>query len=119
MWITTHDWKHRYSLAKICWRVEHAYREPKHALGMDHSEGRSFTGKHRHVTLVVLAQAFGTLLDTATRPENPHAGLTIHTIVRAQHQLRIRMPAGATPANAPYPDTSQRLVRGVFDPVPE
>jgi SRSO17 transposase len=49
-------------LAKIRWRIEHDYRELKTGLGLDHFEGRSYTGWHRHVTLVVLAQAFATLL---------------------------------------------------------
>jgi SRSO17 transposase len=49
-------------LAKIRWRIEHDYRELKTGLGLDHFEGRSFTGWHRHVTLVCLAQAFATLL---------------------------------------------------------
>jgi SRSO17 transposase len=49
-------------LAKIRWRIEHDYRELKVGLGLDHLEGRSFVGWHRHVTLVVLAQAFCTLL---------------------------------------------------------
>jgi len=49
-------------LAKIRWRVEHDYRELKTGLGLDHFEGRSFTGWHRHVTLTCLAQAFCTLL---------------------------------------------------------
>jgi SRSO17 transposase len=44
-------------LAKIRWRIEHDYRELKTGLGLDHFEGRSFTGWHRHVTLAVLAQA--------------------------------------------------------------
>jgi SRSO17 transposase len=49
-------------LAKIRWRIEHDYRELKTGLGLDHFEGRSFTGWHRHVTLTVLAQAFCTML---------------------------------------------------------
>jgi SRSO17 transposase len=49
-------------LAKIRWRIEHDYRELKTGLGLDHFEGRSFTGWHRHTTLVCLAQAFCTLL---------------------------------------------------------
>jgi SRSO17 transposase len=49
-------------LAKIRWRIEHDYRELKTGLGIDHFEGRSFIGWHRHVTLTVLAQAFCTLL---------------------------------------------------------
>jgi SRSO17 transposase len=36
-------------LAKIRWRI-HDYRELKTGLGLDHFEGRSFTGWHRHVT---------------------------------------------------------------------
>jgi SRSO17 transposase len=48
--------------AKIRWRVEHDYRELKDGLGLDHFEGRSYPGWHRHVTLASLAQAFCTLL---------------------------------------------------------
>ncbi len=48
--------------AKIRWRVEHDYRELKDGLGLDHFEGRSYLGRHRHVTLTALAQAFRTLL---------------------------------------------------------
>jgi len=49
-------------LAKIRWRIEHDYRELKDGLGLDHFEGRSYTGWHRHVTLTAVAQAFCTQL---------------------------------------------------------
>jgi SRSO17 transposase len=49
-------------LAKIRWRVEHDYRELKTALGLDHFEGRTWSGWHRHVTLVTAAQLFLTEL---------------------------------------------------------
>ncbi|WP_034261009.1 IS701 family transposase [Actinospica robiniae] len=49
-------------LAKIRWRIEHDYRELKDGLGLDHFEGRSYTGWHRHVTLATADQAFCTLL---------------------------------------------------------
>ena len=49
-------------LAKIRWRIEHDYRELKDGLGLDHFEGRSYIGWHRHVTLAALAQAFCTQL---------------------------------------------------------
>ena len=49
-------------LAKIRWGIEHDYRECKTALGLDHFEGRSFAGWHRHVTLVTAAQLFLTQL---------------------------------------------------------
>ena len=58
-------------LAKIRWRVEHDYRELETGLGIDHFEGRSFTGWHRHVTLAVLAQAFCTLLRLDPKADAP------------------------------------------------
>jgi len=49
-------------LAKSRWRVEHDYRELKTGLGLDHFEGRSWIGWHRHVTLATAAQLFLTQL---------------------------------------------------------
>ncbi|GIG64442.1 SRSO17 transposase [Phytomonospora endophytica] len=49
-------------LGKIRWRIEHDYRELKTGLGLDHFEGRSFTGWHRHVTLATAAHLFITTL---------------------------------------------------------
>ncbi|MFJ2621801.1 IS701 family transposase [Glutamicibacter sp. NPDC087344] len=48
-------------LAKMRWRIEHDYRELKTGLGLDHFEGRSFNGFHRHLTLVSAAHLFITL----------------------------------------------------------
>jgi SRSO17 transposase len=45
-------------LAKIRWRIEHDYRELKHGLGLDHFEGRTWTGWHHHTTLVTAAHLF-------------------------------------------------------------
>jgi len=45
-------------LAKLRWRVEQDYRELKDALGLDHFEGRSWTGWHHHVTLASVAHGF-------------------------------------------------------------
>ncbi len=58
-------------LAKIRWRIEHDYRELKHGLGLDHFEGRSLTGWHRHVTLAALAQAFITMIRTDPKVAAP------------------------------------------------
>ena len=58
-------------LAKIRWRIEHDYRELKTALGLDHFEGRTFAGWHRHVTLVTAAQLFLTLLRTSPKAAAP------------------------------------------------
>ena len=45
-------------LAKGRWRIEQDYRELKDELGLDHFEGRSWTGWHHHVTLASMAYAF-------------------------------------------------------------
>jgi SRSO17 transposase len=58
-------------LAKIRWRIEHDYRELKTGLGLDHFEGRTFTGWHRHVTLVTAAQLFLTLLRSDPKADAP------------------------------------------------
>ena len=58
-------------LAKIRRRIEHDYRELKHGPGLDHYEGRSFAGWHRHVTLAVPAQAFCTKLRTDPKAPAP------------------------------------------------
>lgn len=56
---------------KMCWRIEHDYRELKHGLGLDHFEGRTWRGRHHHVTLVTAAQAFLTLRRLDPRVHTP------------------------------------------------
>jgi SRSO17 transposase len=58
-------------LAKIRWRIEHDYRELKTGLGLDHFEGRTFAGWHRHVTLVTAASLFLTLLRADPKADTP------------------------------------------------
>jgi SRSO17 transposase len=48
-------------LAKARWKIEQDYQQLKEELGLDHYEGRYWTGWHHHITLVRLAQAFLTL----------------------------------------------------------
>jgi SRSO17 transposase len=48
-------------IAKGRWKIEQDYQQRKEELGLDHYEGRSWTGWHHHVTLVMLAHAFLTL----------------------------------------------------------
>lgn len=50
--------RHLVHLAKERYRVEQDYQQMKEELGLDHFEGRSWTGWHHHVTLVMLAPAF-------------------------------------------------------------
>jgi SRSO17 transposase len=41
--------------------VEQGYRQMKEELGLDHFEGRSWHGFHRHAVLVMMAYGFLTL----------------------------------------------------------
>ena len=45
-------------IARGRWRIELDYQQMKEELGLDHFEGRSWTGWHHHVTLVMLAHLF-------------------------------------------------------------
>ena len=45
-------------LAKLRWRIERDYQEMKGELGLDHFEGRTWTGFHHHVALCAAAHAF-------------------------------------------------------------
>lgn len=58
-------------LGKIRWRIEHDYRELKTGLGLDHFEGRSWLGWHRHVTLVTAAHLFCTTLRLDPKADAP------------------------------------------------
>jgi SRSO17 transposase len=40
------------------WRTERMYEDLKGELGLDHFEGRSFTGWHHHVSVVLCCYAF-------------------------------------------------------------
>lgn len=48
-------------LARLRWTIELDYRQLKGELGLDHYEGRSYTGFHHHCALVTCAHAFLTL----------------------------------------------------------
>jgi SRSO17 transposase len=48
-------------LTKCRWAIEQDYHQLKEELGLDHYEGRTWTGWHHHVTLTMLAHAFLTL----------------------------------------------------------
>lgn len=45
-------------VTKLRWRVERDYQELKGEVGLDHFEGRTWRGLHRHATLCAVAHAF-------------------------------------------------------------
>ena len=84
-------------LAHHRWAIEQQYEELKDELGLDHFEGRSFVGWHRHVVLTALTYAW--LQDERRRagtrlPTLPVARaviteiLTAHFFVTRPHYLR-------------------------------
>lgn len=54
----TFSLKRLVAMARGRWRVEQDYQQLKEELGLDHFEGRGWTGWHHHVTLVMLAHLF-------------------------------------------------------------
>jgi len=48
-------------LAHARWVIERFYQDAKGELGLDHYEGRSWNGFHRHIALVMLANSYLTL----------------------------------------------------------
>jgi SRSO17 transposase len=54
-------------LAKARWKIEPDYQQLKEELGLDHYAGRSWSGWHHHVTLVMLAHSFLTLETLRTK----------------------------------------------------
>jgi hypothetical protein len=84
-------------LAHHRWAIEQQYGELKDELGLDHFEGRSFVGWHRHVVLTALAYTW--LQDARRRagaqlPTLPVARaviteiLTAHFFVTRPHYLQ-------------------------------
>ncbi len=56
-------------LGKLRWRIERDYQEMKGELGLDHFEGRSWTGFHHHAALCAAAHAFLALRRALFPPE--------------------------------------------------
>ena len=55
------------------WPVEQGYQQMKEELGLDHFEGRSWPGFHRHALLVMLAYGFLTLERLRLQQQAPGA----------------------------------------------
>jgi hypothetical protein len=86
--------------AKIRWRIEHDYRELETGLGLDHFEGRSFTGWRRHVTLVTTAYLFITMLRHDPKADAP-AWPSTRSSASCNNSSRPG-PAHASPATNPW-----------------
>lgn len=66
------------------WAIEHNYRQLKDELGLDHFEGRSFPGFHRHLALTAVAYAF---LETERRRSRAKEKPTLNAIRRSTTEM--------------------------------
>ncbi len=73
-------------LMRARWPIEQGYQQMKEELGLDHFEGRTWTGWHHHVTMVALAHAF---LMTA-RAEGKEGG-PLPTLPKVRKWVRAQM----------------------------
>lgn len=79
---------------KARWICEQAHQQLKEELGLDHFEGRSWTGLHRHVLMTMIACAFlqSRRLKAAGRKKKSHrsAATTQHAGDQASHPRSLR-----------------------------
>jgi len=95
---------------KARWVCEQAHQQLKEELGLDHFEGRSWTGLHRHALMTMIAYAFlqHRRLDAARRGKKAHRTTTAAEL--ASHQARHHR-ASAAHARAPNTRAMSALPR--------
>jgi len=99
-------------VTKLRWRVERDYQDLKGEVGLDHFEGRSWRGFHRHATLCAVAHGFLALrralfppienqVDPAGGPEAaPADSVGAHRVVPALHATGTGAAFGTIEATA-------------------
>jgi SRSO17 transposase len=88
-------------ITKLRWRVERDYQDLKGEVGLDHFEGRTWRGFHRHATLCAVAHGFLALRRALFPP--------------IEDQVDASGGQAPTPAN---PVGADRLVPAVHAPIP-
>ena len=89
-------------LAHQRWAIEQQYQELKDELGLDHFEGRSFVGWHRHVVLTALAY-------TWLQHERRRAGARVPTLPVARAVITEILTAHFFVTRPHYLKTMQKL----------
>lgn len=91
------------AVIKARWICEQAHQQLKEELGLDHFEGRSWTGLHRHALMTMIAYAFlqSGRIKAAGRKKKSHrsTATTQHAGHQASHPRSLR--AASTPAMPP------------------
>ena len=92
---------------KARWSCEQAHQQLKEELGLDHFEGRSWTGLHRHALMTMLALAFLQHRRLAEAGRGKKAGRTTAAAQPARRAGRPRRPPTPRPSAAAMPALSQ------------
>lgn len=98
---------------KARWICEQAHQQLKEELGLDHFEGRSWQGLHRHALMTMIAYGFlqhQRLAQAGRKKKNPRPSAATEPAGRAPRRRRVdRMADTATmsslPKNLPAPPT--------------
>ena len=82
---------------KATWACEQTHQQLKEELGLDHFEGRSWTGLHRHALMTMIAYAFlqSRRLKAAGRKKKSRGTTTTtqHAGHQASHPRPLRTPS--------------------------
>jgi SRSO17 transposase len=89
------------ALIKARWACEQAHQQLKEELGLDHFEGRSWTGLHRHALMAMIAFCFLQHLRLKERGEKRGRG-AVRTAAPAE-PARGPTPAARAPRPRPHP----------------
>ena len=88
---------------KARWVCEQAHQQLKEELGLDHFEGRSWTGLHRHALMTMIAYAFlqsRRLKAAGRKKKNPRTASATNHASRQASDTRHLRTAAATPMSA-------------------
>jgi SRSO17 transposase len=92
---------------KARWACEQAHQQLKEELGLDHFEGRSWTGLHRHALMTMLAYAFLQHRRLAAAKRGKKARRTAASAKPARRSRRHPVPAAARTITAALPPLRQ------------
>jgi SRSO17 transposase len=93
---------------KARWICEQAHQQLKEELGLDHFEGRSWTGLHRHALMTMIAYAFlqaRRLRERGGGKKNRRTTAHTQPAGSAQAHPRLFLPASISPMSALPPTT--------------
>ena len=94
------DLKTLAAAVKARWVCEQAHQQLKEELGLDHFEGRSWTGLHRHALMTMIAYAFLQHRRLAAAGRGKKHRRAAAKAEPPRHPARHRPPAAAAPATA-------------------